>query len=315
MPVCVAMGANARVCIKEETAYGVPPGGTYTMVPIISATLGGTEDVDRTTVLGFGNDPQRPTRNGINAAGDIVVPLDVDAVGYWLKAAFGPATVTGTGTLTHVFKSGAQVLPSFSIEIAQLDVPVPYYSKYPGCMVNTVRTAIGPDGRPQATLGIIAADEIEDNVSISGSPVVPAPNYFQNKNGSLTKDGTAAARIVNLNLTLNNNIATTKFAGGGGKIGCADKGQFEATGSIDVRTNDLAYALLAQNATLSDIAFGWTAGINSLFMELDAADLFRNGNPLAGPGPRQRTFNVEGSRDAAEGMAFHATLINTHAAY
>lgn len=315
MAVCTAMGANVRVSIKEETTYGVSPGGTYIMVPILSMTLGATEDIDRTTVLGFGRDPQRPTRNGLNVAGDIVVPIDVDFIGYWLKAMFGAATVTGTGTLTHLFKSGAQSVPSFSLEVAQLDVPVPYYSKYPGLIVNTARTGIGATGKPQVTLGVIAADEIEDNVSISGTPVTPGPTYYQNKNGVLLKDGAAAARIVDINLTLNNNVATTKFAGGGGKIGCADVGQFEVTGSIDVRTNDLAYSQLAQSATTTDLAFGWTSGANSLMLELDQTDLFRNGNPLSGPGPRQRTFNIESSRDPVEGMAFHASLINQHAAY
>ena len=58
----------------------------------------------------------------MTADGDVVMPLDANAFGFWLKGAFGAPTTTGTGPWTHEFHSGAWTLPSLSIETGMPEV-------------------------------------------------------------------------------------------------------------------------------------------------------------------------------------------------
>jgi hypothetical protein len=72
----------------------------------------------------------------VTADGDVVVPLDAAAFGFWLKAAFGAPATTGTapGPFTHEFQSGAWTLPSLSIETGMPEVP--RYAMYSGCVLD-----------------------------------------------------------------------------------------------------------------------------------------------------------------------------------
>ena len=40
-------------------------------------------------LLGYGRDPLAPIKDAVTADGDVVVPIDAEAFGFWLKAAFG----------------------------------------------------------------------------------------------------------------------------------------------------------------------------------------------------------------------------------
>lgn len=47
-------------------------------------------------LLGQGRDPLAPIKDAVTADGDVVIPIDVEAFGFWLKAAFGQPVTTGT---------------------------------------------------------------------------------------------------------------------------------------------------------------------------------------------------------------------------
>ena len=49
-------------------------------------------------LFGYGRDPLAPIKDAVTADGDVVVPIDAEAFGFWLKAAFGEPSTTGTGT-------------------------------------------------------------------------------------------------------------------------------------------------------------------------------------------------------------------------
>ena len=48
-----------------------------------------------TALRADGRDPLAPIKDAVTADGDVVVPLDAEAFGFWLKAAFGAPTTTG----------------------------------------------------------------------------------------------------------------------------------------------------------------------------------------------------------------------------
>ena len=102
-----AQGARAQMALAFETVYGTAPASGYTRVPFASTTLGSEQPLITSELLGYGRDPLAPIKDAVTADGDVVVPIDAEAFGFWLKAAFGEPTTSGTGPWTHEFRSGA----------------------------------------------------------------------------------------------------------------------------------------------------------------------------------------------------------------
>lgn len=315
---CQLMGVNNELFFREELVYGTIPSGNFAKAPFSTCDIGATDPTDNRVILGYGRQPQRKARNNVPVAGRLVVPLDTVMAGYWFKFFFGTATdTTITGGVSHVWKNGADTIPSFTLCFKQSGGTAPIYYKYPGCLVNTMDITVDSDGQPQLELGIIAREEIEDNVDVTGTPVVVNPVYYHNKMSVVTLNGASLAKMSSASITLNNNIETAYYVGGGGKIGCADPGMFNVSGSMQTRFSDSVVAGLAAAATIVDFAFGWLHPdtIRLINFELDAADILRNGNPISGPGARVRQFNFDGSQDTTEGQAVHVTMVNSQASY
>lgn len=99
-----ARGANAVKHMLFETVYGTPPGGNWNKVPFVDSNLGEEQGLVPSDLLGYGRDPQSPSRDVINDEGDATVPWDLRNIGYWLKMLCGaPDTAQGvaaSGTLT-----------------------------------------------------------------------------------------------------------------------------------------------------------------------------------------------------------------------
>ena len=91
-----AQGARAQMALAYETVYGIPPVSGFRLMPFARATLGAEQPLLESELLGYGRDPLAPIKDAVTADGEVVVPIDVEAFGYWLKAAFGQPTTTGT---------------------------------------------------------------------------------------------------------------------------------------------------------------------------------------------------------------------------
>jgi hypothetical protein len=90
-----AQGARALMALAFETTYGTPPASGFTRMPFASTSLGAEQPLLNSELLGYGRDPLAPIKDAVTADGDVVVPLDAEAFGFWLKAAFGAPTTTG----------------------------------------------------------------------------------------------------------------------------------------------------------------------------------------------------------------------------
>jgi hypothetical protein len=80
------------------------------------------------------------------ADGKVVIPIDVEAFGYWLKAAFGQPVTTATTPKTHTFQSGNWTLPSMAIETAMPEVP--RFTMYSGCVLDQLSWLMQRSGLP-----------------------------------------------------------------------------------------------------------------------------------------------------------------------
>ncbi len=92
-----AQRARAQMALAFETTYGTAPAGGYFRIPFASSLLGAEQPLLNSELLGYGRDPLPPVMDAVTADGDVVVPIDAEAWGMWLKAAFGDPATTGTG--------------------------------------------------------------------------------------------------------------------------------------------------------------------------------------------------------------------------
>jgi hypothetical protein len=100
-----------------EGVYGTPPGSGFRQVPFVSTDLGGEQPLLDNEVLGFGRDPLAPSKDAFNADGSVVIPLDVENFGLWLKAIFGQPTTAGVLAATGVLTFSAQPIVNSTITL------------------------------------------------------------------------------------------------------------------------------------------------------------------------------------------------------
>ena len=129
-----AQGARAQMALAYETVYGTPPVSGFRLMPFARTTLGFGTAALESELLGYGRDPLAPIKDAVTADGEVVIPIDVEAFGFWLKAAFGQPVTSGTTPKTHTFQSGNWTLPSMAIETAMPEVP--RFAMYSGCVLD-----------------------------------------------------------------------------------------------------------------------------------------------------------------------------------
>ena len=139
-----AHGARAQMSLAFETVYGTAPTTGFKTVPFASTTLRSEQPLIASGPLGQGRDPLAPIKGAVTPDGDVLVPIDVENLGLWLKATFGAPTSSGTTTKTHTFQSGNWTLPSMAIETAMPEVP--RYAVYTGCVCDQLAWQMGRSG-------------------------------------------------------------------------------------------------------------------------------------------------------------------------
>ena len=112
-----AQGARALMAFNFETIYGTPLVSGFRQVPFVSTDLGGEQPLLDNEVLGFGRDPLAPSRDAFNADGSVVIPMDVENLGLWLKGTFGQPTTAGVLAATGVITFSAQPIVNSTITL------------------------------------------------------------------------------------------------------------------------------------------------------------------------------------------------------
>jgi hypothetical protein len=194
-----AQGARARMALAFETSYGVAPVNAYTRMPFASTTLGAEQPLITSELLGYGRDPLAPIKDAVTVDGDVVVPIDAQAFGIWLKAAFGEPETTGIGPWTHEFRSGAWNLPSFAIETAMPEVP--RYAMYSGCVLDQLSWQMQRSGLLTATARLVAQGEMVETSTSAGTPAELELKRFGHFNGSITRNGSPLGNVVSAEIT------------------------------------------------------------------------------------------------------------------
>src|SRR5690625_1807142 len=252
-----AQGARALIALAFETTYGTPPASGFTRMPFASTSLGAEQPLLNSELLGYGRDPLAPIKDAVTADGDIIMPLDAEAFGFWLKAAFGTPTTTGTETpYTHEFQSGAWTLPSLSIETSMPEVP--RFAMYTGCVLDQLSWQMQRSGLLTATARLVAQGETVGTTTNAGTPAALDLKRFGHFNGSITRNGTALGNVVSAEIIYANNLDRIETIRNDGRIDGADPSIAALTGRIEVRFADSTLVTQAIDGDPCELEFGYT---------------------------------------------------------
>lgn len=308
------LGINTVQNAAFETTYGATPATGFFKLPMVSHGLGEEQPLLEDDQLGFGREGLDPTYDVITNDGDVVVPVDTKAIGFWLRATFGPPVTTGpvSGKYTHTFKSGAGTIPSMSIEYGNPDGPV--FSTNYGAAVNQLKIGMARSGMLNASLSVIAQGESDPGtISIAGSAAPLTGPRFAQATGAVTVDGAAAADILSADLGYTNNLEKLEVIREDGRIGGFDPGVCRASGSITTRFATLALYNKARGKLPVALSFGWKTDIASLVFTLPRVFLPKPKRSVSGPKGIQAVFNWQASGAAAAQLT--AVLVNDVASY
>lgn len=306
-----AQGARAQMALAFETGYGTPPSGGFTKMPFASTTLGSEQPLLNSELLGYGRDPLAPIKDAVTADGNVVVPIDAAAFGFWLKAAFGAPVTTGAepGPFTHEFRSGAWSLPSMSIETGMPEVP--RYAMYSGCVLDSLSWQMQRSGLLTATASLVAQGEAIASTSAAGTLADFDLQRFGHFNGAITRNGQPLGNIISAEITYANNLDRVETIRSDGRIDGADPSIAALTGKIEVRFADqvLVNQAIAGDPCALTFAYVLPSG-ESFTFTAHAVYLPRPRIEIPGPQGIQATFDWQAARDATLGRMCTATLVN-----
>jgi hypothetical protein len=306
-----AQGARAQMALAFETTYGTPPSGGFTKMPFASTTLGSEQPLLNSELLGYGRDPLPPNKDAVTANGNVVVPIDAAAFGFWLKAAFGAPVTTGAapGPFTHEFRSGAWTLPSLSIETGMPEVP--RYAMYSGCVLDSITWQMQRSGLLTATASLVAQSETIASTSVAGTLDDLDLQRFGHFNGAITRNGSALGNIVSAEITYANTLDLVETIRSDGRIDGADPSIAALTGKIEVRFADptLVNQAIAGDPCALSFSYALPSG-ESFAFTAHAVYLPRPRIEISGPQGVQATFDWQAARDSTLGRMCTATLVN-----
>ncbi len=310
-----AQGSRSQLAAAYETTYGTAPASGFFQMPFATASLGAEQPLIESELLGYGRDPLPPIKDVVTADGEIEVPVDLEAIGFWLKAAFGDPTTIGTAPdYTHTFTSGSWSLPSMSIEVALPEIP--RFAMYTGCVLDELRWTMERRGLLTATASLVAQGENVVTTTAAGTPTAWNLQRFGHFNGSIMRDGAALGNVVSAELAYANNLDRIETIRNDGRIDGADPSIAALTGRIDVRFADTTLMDQALNGTAAELEFSWTQSpTQSLTITAHAVYLPRPRVEIQGPQGIQASFDWQAAYDSAAGQMCTVVLNNQVAGY
>jgi hypothetical protein len=268
-------------------------------------------------LLGYGRDPLAPVKDAITSSGDVVVPVDAESIGFWLKGAFGQPNTTGSGSSprTHVFQSGSWVLPSMSIEVGMPDVPD--FTMYQGCRVNSISWTMNRSGLLTATVMLMAQGATAPAAtSQAGTPTDYVLRRFGSFSGSIQRNGSQLANVVSAEIAYSNNLDPVETVRSDGKVEDNDPALASLRGSIEVRFADLTLFNQAIAGDPCELTFGYQLpGGEAMTLVAHAVYLPKPRKEITGPGGVQVRFDWQAALAASPARMCTVTLVNAVATY
>lgn len=306
-----AQGARSQLAAAFETVYGTAPASGFTRMPFAASTLSAEQPLLSSELLGYGRDPLAPIKDAITSDGDLTIPVDAGAFGFWLKATFGAPTTTGTspGPYSHTFQSGNWSLPSMALEVGMPEVP--RYAMYTGIMVNQLSWTMQRSGLLTASVQLVAQGETVASSSQAGTPADIALTRFGHFNGAITRNGVSLGNVISSQITYANNLDRIDTIRDDGMIDGADPTIAALTGQIELRFADMVLMNQAIAGGPCELEFAYTLPSGeSLTVTAHAVYLPRPRVEISGPQGIQASFDWQAARASSPAHMATITLVN-----
>ncbi|QQA43956.1 phage tail tube protein [Pelagovum pacificum] len=311
-----ARGATAEMAFAFETTFGTPPASGYFQLPFARSTVGPMKGLVPSELLGLGRDPQAPTQDLIDVAGDVEVPVDLNNIGYWLTLLFGDPETTGSDPYTHVFTSGAAELPSAALEQAWPQVP--FFEMEKGLKANTltIEARRGRGANLTATVGLMGKGAATDTSSGAGTPTEQALERFAHPHVDIKRDASAISSILSCGINFTNNLEPLDAIASDGEVPSITGGVSAATGTIVQRFDNTALITQADGFTSCALDISWTLSASKkLSISLPRVYLERPKIETTGPNGVDVSYSWTAAQQANGDPMMTVTLINSIASY
>ncbi len=313
-----ARGYKGQVVIDFETTFGTDPASVNGLgMPINSWDVKASRSLNTAQTITGTRNPVQPFQDNTSVAGTAVVPVDLIAFGWWLKAMFGAPTTTGTGPYTHKFKIG-DTQPSLVAEKVFDFATAKSYIKQNGVKISSLEITFGGDGELVANLGIVGAKEAAPSGTAYDSTVtVVSLSRVNNFQAAILEGSSSIATITDLTIRVDFGLDTeTRAIGGGGVLGDIPEGIVAVSGSLTALYTDNTLLTKASAGTESSLAVTMTSSTHSL--KLEVPELFYQWNTpgITGPQGVRQEMEFQGFyNNGTDASAIVATLINAVTSY
>lgn len=314
-----AMGVYSKFRIYPETSLNKLPETVKGFeLPFNSNSFSSKQNTSVPGTISGRRDSTEPILGNVDASGDVVFPLDSDAFGYILAAAFGKPTTTAAqakGKYTHVFKPG-ETQPSFSVEKVFSNG---LYSLIQGTKVNQLEMSFGGDGELTVTAGFLGCKEdMNESSAAEASNITVVPiNRFNNFQASLKIDDKDVVVVTDLSLTIPFGLDDSGYAiGSKGYRTRINEGVISPTGQLTAFFDDNSFIEKAINSTITKIQIKLEKGEDSLVIDLPEVMFARSTPSIEGAsGVTQQLDYSAFYKNNALNSCIQFTLTNGVASY
>jgi hypothetical protein len=313
------------------------PGDTITLNGTVWTFVSGTASGDETEIQASVEDTLDQLVSDLNASADVeiatctysrptgtqILTVTFDTAGptgnaFTIAASaatVAAVTLTGGG-YAHVWESGADDIPSYTIEIGHPQLTTPVFFRHLGTVLESLNFEMGQEGPANARLQLVAQGEEQFVATVDATPNAFSLRRFSQGRGFIRRGGSALAGVTGGSLTFSNNLERVRVIREDGKIEAADPTFASAEGSMSVRFDGATLVAEAANGDPVSLEYGFTFPEGyALRFELPRVFLPKPKYAVSGPGGVEASFDWRGAFDEAEGTMLRAHLLNDVTSY
>jgi len=302
-------GQAVELLLKDEATYGSPASGDYQKTLVYEDQLADLAPLEDDPILGTPRQNQRDMTTPVaglpqGISGNLVVPLDLNHLWFWLKGALGSPSTTGTTDYTHTFPSGGEVLPHRTLEAKRTN---DLLLQRTGCLVASIGGEMSRrGGYDRATVGLLGRKETKLTASGGGTPpTMLAREPLLAVLPVLKIDSIVAADIISLSWSYNNGASPQDHLGDpeGYPTGHDLDAMATFSGSIRARFRTAALYDMAKAGTAFAMELLWQrTAMRSLSLQAPVVRFDPVGLPVTGPGRIEQSFNFRAEQSALAPM-------------
>jgi len=302
-------GQLTELLLKDESTYGTAATGDYQKTLVYEDQLADLAPLEDDPILGTARNNARDTTTPVaglpqGVAGNLVVPLDLNHLWFWLKGAFGAPVTTGSTNYVHTFTSGGEVLPHRTVEAKR--TAALFYQRT-GCLSNSIAGEMSRRGGfDRATVAVLGRKETKLTATGGGTPPAilardPLPAVLP-----VAKiDTVAAAAVISVAWNYDNKGVPQDYLGDpeGYPTGHDLDAMGTFAGTIRVRFKDSALYDKARSNTAFALELLWQKSATRLLsLQAPVVRFDPVGVPVSGPGRIEQTFNFRSEQTGAAPM-------------